>query len=75
MLEAEAERDKEAEAAHHVDFVNGSNTYKIERVLAYLQFLGFCQGHTRVLQLYFNLSFWRSNVSEKAHTLRELEER
>ena len=33
------------------------------------------QGHTRVLQLYFNWSFWRSNVSEKAYTLRELEER
>ena len=27
------------------------------------------------LQLYFNLSVWRSNVSERAFTLRELEER
>ena len=33
------------------------------------------QGHTRVLQLYFNSSVWRSIVSEKASTLRELEER
>ena len=38
-------------------------------------FLVHGQGHTRVLQLYFNWSFWRSNVSEKAYTLRELEER
>ena len=37
--------------------------------------LCYTQGHTRVLQLYFNWSFWRSNVSEKAYTLRELEER
>ena len=28
-----------------------------------------------VLHLYFNLSVWRSNVSEKASTFRELEER
>ena len=33
------------------------------------------QGHTRVLQLYINLIVWRSNVSEKASTFRELEER
>ena len=33
------------------------------------------QGHARVLQLYFNSSFWRSIVSEKAFTLRELEAR
>ena len=33
------------------------------------------QGHTRVLQLYFNSGVWRSIVSEKASTLREREER
>ena len=33
------------------------------------------QGHTRVLQLYINLSVWRSNMSEKASTFRALEER
>ena len=36
---------------------------------------GLDQGHTRVLQLYFNLSVWRSNMSERASTFRDLEER
>ena len=33
------------------------------------------QGHTRALQLHFNLSVWRSNVSDRASMLRDLQER
>ena len=33
------------------------------------------EGHTRVLQLYFNFTVWRSNVSGKASMFRDIEER
>ena len=36
---------------------------------------GLARGHTRVLPSYFNLSVWRSNVSGRASTVRDLEER
>jgi hypothetical protein len=40
-LEAERHEEKMAQGGHRVDFVNGSNTYKVERVLCYFQMLGF----------------------------------
>ena len=54
---------------------HGSSTCEINFDESTGWLIGAEQGHTRVLQLHFNWSFWRSNVSEKAYTLRELEER
>ena len=54
---------------------NAASLVPLEKVLGIELLEGYHQGHTRVLHSYFKLIFWRLNVSEKASTFRDLEER